>query len=150
MGYHAAMKGHASTLNLRHSRRLTWAIVVMHAMAGCAVVLAGLSWAARLPFLVAIGIGLFASTRHSDTLSVRAQADGGLAVRAGDDWVPASVSADSMVLSWAIVLRLRLEGRRRMETRVILPDSLETEEFRRFRVWLKWRASVAGAVKPVA
>lgn len=46
--------------------------------------------------------------------------------------------ADTVVTPWLTVLQLRAEPTGARYRLVILPDSMDTEDFRRLRVWLKW------------
>jgi toxin CptA len=62
-----------------------------------------------------------------------------LTTRAGNELV-CKVLGDSFVTPYLTVLNLRPEGARFAHALIILPDSLETESFRRLRVRLKWDA----------
>jgi toxin CptA len=57
-----------------------------------------------------------------------------------DQWHPVAVQPDTFVSPWLTVLRYRLPGQRWSQSLVILPDSLPADDFRRLRVWLKWKA----------
>lgn len=55
------------------------------------------------------------------------------------DWREAELLGSSFVSPYLTVLNLRPEGGRLARHLVLLPDALEAEDFRRLRVWLKWR-----------
>lgn len=52
--------------------------------------------------------------------------------------VEATLLPGATVHPWLTVVRLQLGGRRRVL--VLLPDSMKAADFRRLRVWLRWRA----------
>ena len=52
-----------------------------------------------------------------------------------------AVLGDSFVSSFLTVVRCRLIGQRRRRSVVIFPDAVDGEEFRRLRVWLRWKTS---------
>lgn len=54
------------------------------------------------------------------------------------DAIEGRVHAGSFVSEHLIVLRCTQGERRRSRTILIAPDSLEREDFRRLRVWLRW------------
>lgn len=60
--------------------------------------------------------------------------------RAGD-WHEADLLGTSFVAPYLAVLNLQPAGRRLARHLVILPDGVDAEDFRRLRVWLKWRCS---------
>lgn len=56
------------------------------------------------------------------------------------DWAPLQLAGPPLLLAGAAILRMRIPGRRRASSLLILPDSLPEQDFRRLRVWLRWRA----------
>lgn len=61
-----------------------------------------------------------------------------LAMRSGR-LMACSVLGNSFVAPYLTVINLQSEGKFCERSVVILPDSLGAEEFRRLRVWLRWR-----------
>lgn len=51
-----------------------------------------------------------------------------------------TLRGDSFVSSFLTVVNCRLSGRPRRVSVVILPDAADAEEFRRLRVWLRWKS----------
>lgn len=129
-------------LRVRPSRRYRWAHGVAHLLAAVA-----LGWAA-LPLTVQC-LGLLALAGHllwrrlPGERRLRCGDDGQLAVASGDTWQSVTLCPDSQVLPWLIVLRYRPAQARYARTLPILGDSLPPEDFRRLRVWLRWRARLA-------
>lgn len=74
--------------------------------------------------VVAIEIG------SDDAFSVR--------IRRGD-WRACEVLGSTYVASFMTVLNLRDLGTKAVRHAVILPDSMNGEDFRRLRVWLRWK-----------
>jgi len=131
------MKGNVLTITVAPSRRLRWAVVALHLLAGAAVWLAELDWGYRLAVIVAVVVSSVVSIRQSVVVSLRCQPEGSLSVSRGEDWLPVELSPDTLVLPWLVVLRYRVEAQPRRC--VILSDSLDRDGFRRARVWLRWR-----------
>ncbi len=66
--------------------------------------------------------------------------DGSIEVRRNDGrQFEASVSGQTAVLPWLIVMLLQLPGSRRLQPLLILPDSLPEEDDRILRSWLCWK-----------
>ena len=59
------------------------------------------------------------------------------------NWLDAEILGSSFVSSWMTLLNLKTDARRSISI-AILPDTLAQEDFRRLRIWLRWRASGAG------
>jgi len=59
----------------------------------------------------------------------------------------AQVAAQTTVFSFLVAIRMHILGERGTRSLVILPDMVGAAEFRRLRVWLRWRTGVSrGAV----
>jgi len=56
-------------------------------------------------------------------------------------WHEAVLLGSSFVAPHLTVLNLKPAGGRLAKHLVILPDAIDAEDFRRLRVWLKWRCS---------
>ena len=112
-------------------------------------------WLAPLPWPVAggatamIGISLVRTLRRH-ALRVSADAlvelelrdDGSAAARSRDGgWADYRVDGSSFVSSVLTIVNLRGRGGRRVHAVLVTRDNVETEAFRRLRVWLGWRFS---------
>ena len=130
------------------SRLLAAALTGMHGLCALLVLLMPLGWTLRLVLLIAVAASLTyhwlreVSRRLPDSVNgLHLAADGTFSVRLHrGDWTPAEVLGTSFVKPWLTVLNLKLEGRRFMLPAVLLPDALNREDFRRLRVWLRWRS----------
>lgn len=56
-------------------------------------------------------------------------------------WHEAALLGSSFISPYLTVLNLKPAGGRLVKYLVILPDTVDAEDFRRLRVWLKWRCS---------
>lgn len=135
------MKASPIALNIRPSRSLTAAVAAIHFLACGAVLLANLPGLWSVATLVIIVVSYVVTRRGGKEGMMRCNADGGLAERIGDEWLNAELLPEAVVLSWLVVFRYRLDGSNRTVTKIVLPDSVVGDEFRRFRVWLRWRTS---------
>lgn len=89
-----------------------------------------------------MSLGVYLKNRACKALKLRCRPAGALDLWVADDWEELHLLADTLVLPWCVVLSYQRLGWRRTETRVFLPDSLNGNDFRRFRVWLRYRATV--------
>jgi len=133
-------------VQLRPSRTLTGALALGHLLAvGAAAT--GLPSAAAALVVFGLGLSLFHHLRlamHRSALAVAAlalSADGRFAVAdPAGAWLPAELRHSAVPAAWLAVLAAR-DHTGRSRTAVILPDAADPEDFRRLRVWLKWRIS---------
>lgn len=120
---------------------------------GAGGVLLAAPWpAAPLIALLLVVPPLQAARRHAllahwDSItSVFLRADGRVEATArGGYAVDATLSGESVVTAWLVVLRLVPASARgwdkgwKTRTVLILPDSLDDRSFRRLKVWARWR-----------
>jgi toxin CptA len=65
---------------------------------------------------------------------------GGIAFRTRDgSWVDSELSGSSYVSPGLTIVVLRPLGTRRTRRAIILPDSVDARDFRRLRMWLRWK-----------
>ena len=57
-------------------------------------------------------------------------------------WHEGEVLGSTTVTAFLTVINLRVIGERRMRSVVILPDCMAPEDYRRLRVWLRWRPQI--------
>lgn len=133
-------------LRLRPSRQLAWLIGAGHTAAG------SLCWVAPIPWWLSLGLslGVGVSLGFSVHRIVRGwnglelKPDGTVAVQDWQGrWAEARILGSSFVSPRLTILNLALAGTRLPRSLVVAPDALPAEEFRRLRVWLRWRAALA-------
>lgn len=136
-----------STISLRPSRILAATLVLAHGAAIAMVVLAGMA-----PWLVALAIAALAASlvfnvrksallRAADAvigLEITSDDKLGIQTRRGG-WTECEVLGSTYVISFLAILNLKKMDSGRITHAVILPDSLDAEDFRKLRVWLRWK-----------
>jgi toxin CptA len=130
-------------VTLQPSRVRTGVAIVVHALAVAALWWADLDMMYRLALMVAVVVSLIRTRRPPNLPTLRCRADGRLETGREETWSPVEVRPDTVVLAWFVALRYRQPGRKRDEILAIFPDMLAADDFRRLRIWLKWRASEA-------
>jgi toxin CptA len=139
----------ALRLRLAPSRRLAWLLGLSHAGAML------LSWVTPLKWWLSLALSLAAlgSLRHGlryhalrsapgALVGLELRPDGSAAVqdRRGR-WREARLLGSSFVSPGLTIINLTVAGARLRRSLVVAPDSLSTNEFRRLRVWLRWRGT---------
>jgi hypothetical protein len=83
-------------------------------------------------------------TVRRQVVSLTLNANGRLDLtRAGSEPIDCAVDAETTVLPWLVVLRLKTG--KTTETLLVPQDALGTDEHRQLRTWLRWRATVGVA-----
>jgi toxin CptA len=131
-------------VQLRPSRTLAGALAIGHLVAvGAAAT--GLPSAAAALVVLGLGLSLFHQLRlamHRSVLAVAGldlASDGRLAMAdPAGVWVTAELRHSAAPAAWLALLTAR-DAAGRSRTAVILPDAVDSESFRRLRVWLRWR-----------
>ncbi|BAN35214.1 hypothetical protein SCD_n01388 [Sulfuricella denitrificans skB26] len=137
------------TIEVGPSRRLAGLLAGMHGFA------AAVFWLAPLPLWLAVSLMSvllgsawhtlrrdgFRTLQHS-LVALRLDADCRceFQTRTGA-WHEAALLGSSFVAPYLTVLNLKPASGRLVKHLVILPDAVNAEDFRRLRVWLKWRCS---------
>ncbi len=131
-------------LDLKPSLKLAGALLVAHALALAATWVSLAGWPQALVGfgILLSGAGCLAEVFHRSSRSVVSLAlreDGGASWRdRNGQWYEGSLGSDHFVSATFVVLGLDQAGRAR-KWLVIMGDSALPEDFRRLRVWLRWR-----------
>jgi Membrane-bound toxin component of toxin-antitoxin system len=136
----------APTLRLdpRPSRVLASALVLTHALA-CAAAWVSLSGWLRYLVCGAILASLAQALRRTlhPALSLELNEDGRVSWRNRDGtWHEGRLGGSHFVSAGFAVLKLEIAGLRRKRV-ILMADSVPPEDFRRLRVWLRWRRNTA-------
>ena len=133
-------------VRLQPSRALAAILAFGHLLA-LAAVATGLPPAAASVVAVGLGLSAFHHLRlamHRSPLAVAElefSSAGGFALSdPGGRWLAAEVRRVAVPAGWLAVLAAR-DAYGRSRSAVILPDGADAEDFRRLRVWLKWRVA---------
>lgn len=134
-------------ISVRPSVRLAIGLCAAHLAA------AGLLWLLPLPLLakgavtMAIAFSLVYLLARDAALhaanaivALELKDSGGIAFRTRDgSWVDSELSDSSYVSPGLTIVVLRPHGTRRTRRAVILPDSVDARDFRRLRMWMRWK-----------
>lgn len=131
-------------IELRASRQLAIYLLSLHLLAlGCVL---SLPWTGlvksvlMLSLLLPLGIAWW---QAPPVEALRLGSQGELhCFLANGESVAAILVAESAVFEFLVVLRLRLGTSRRVSCLTLCRDSMSAGQFRRLRVWLRWRASL--------
>ena len=136
------------TIGLRRSRFLDRALLALMLLAGGAILVFPRSTSLQVAVLLAIGVlSLYSWRCLRPTLSViRLERDGNvMAVAAGaSEFSEATLLHGATVHPWLTTFRLEMADGGRHSV-VIAGDCMTREDFRRLRVFLRWRAQFSAA-----
>lgn len=138
-------------VNLRSSRLLTVILALAHGAAIAVILLVDLPigvkavaatglavywlvFVRRLPLLLTAGSVMAIEIGSDNKLSVQTNRG---------EWDECEVLGSTYVTPYLTVLNLRQSENRVARRIVILPDSINVEDFRKLRVWLRWKEDVA-------
>jgi toxin CptA len=137
---------------VRPSRLLSRLILIAHAVAAAGLFLSGAQ-----PWMLAGGCAaLLASGAWHVRSAIRAGhgasvldlgADGCCAIAGAQDAWGGLLRTDSIALPWLVVLRIDRAGGGGARSLVLLRDSLEADDWRRLRVFLRWAVRFDGAAR---
>lgn len=134
-------------ISLKPSRRLAATLVVVHLAAAAAIFAVEI----RIVLKVAVALMIAASCAaylYGPVLLRNAEAIVELEIGEGaalsfqtrrGEWREGALLGSSFVAPYLTVLNIAVPERWLARHVVILPDGIDAEEFRRLRVWLRWR-----------
>lgn len=131
---------------LRRSRLLFVLNLVLHALAAASVLLLPWPTSVRLLLLAPLAWSLWQQVRRpSRVIGLSLAESGALACGfANGEQNSVRVQPDTVVFSQLVILRVRDSDTNRLDTLVLLPDSMPAAQFRLLRLWLRWRADASG------
>lgn len=135
------------TIAVSPSVRLAVALCAVHLVA------AGLLWLVPIPVLgkgvvtLAIAFSLIYFLARDAALhaanaivALELKDGGGISFRTRDGtWVDSELSGSSYVSPALTIVVLRPRRRGRTRRAIILPDSMDARDFRRLRMWMRWK-----------
>jgi len=132
---------------LRPSWTLAAILAVAHGAAIAAVVVVEMPLWITFVAIAALFANLVIELRHAllrmpdSVVALEVNSDDALAVqlRRGG-WRECEVLGSTYVVSFLVILNVRESVSRKARRIVILPDSIDPENFRQLRVWLRWKA----------
>jgi len=135
----------ALRLHPKPSRLLAGALVSAHGLAGAAAWISLSGWVQYLAWgaiLASLAQALLRAVHP--VLSLELDEDGRASWRNRDGtWHEGRLGSSHFVSAVLAVLELETPGLSRRKRVILMADSVSTEDFRRLRVWLRWRRSPA-------
>lgn len=133
-------------ISLRASRLLAMILAVAHLLALAISWMLTLHWTMRLGLSAMVAISAALTLRrllNADIDAIRVNVKGEFSARdGGGEWLDAAVLGDSFVAPYLTLLHLKLHDKPGRRYVILVPDAVAADEFRRLRVWLKWRDSL--------
>ena len=140
-------------ISIRPSRLLAAILILAHVAAIALLLIAGLpQWMelVALPLLAAQAItvvwrqALLRGEGAATALEVTSDHKLNIKTRAGD-WHEYDVLGSTYVTPFLTILILREPDKNLTRKMVLMPDSVHAQDFRKLRVWLRWKEDTAGA-----
>jgi len=143
----ATTSGAAGEYPIGPSWQLAAILTAGHGVVALIILFTDFALAARLAILAVLFASLIFELR---TTALRLGANAVIAVRisAADifsaqtrrhGWCECEVLGSTYVTAALTVLNLRMTGARRVRSVVLMRDSIAADDFRRLRLWLRWR-----------
>ena len=132
----------ALRLDLRLSRLLAGTLIVAHGLALAAVWISFSGWASQLAavaVLTSLGVCLVLGRLGPSSLELHQDGRASWRTRKGR-WREGKLGRNNFVSAALVVLELEIGGHGRKWI-VLMADSTSPEDFRRLRVWLRWRGT---------
>ena len=135
---------------LKPSRLLAAILAAVHAGALCLVLLTEIGWIVKVALCVLLVIQCVVALRRAllrgpaAAVALEISADDVLCIETRSaGWSEQSVLASTFVAPLLTVMNLCNPATAARCSVVLLPDSLPADDFRRLRVWLRWKAGHA-------
>jgi len=129
------------------SWRLRLYLAAAHAGCAGAIFLAALAPLLQWAGMVLLSFSLVYYWRTARDVRLRGDRTGKLEIWHDQHWHAAWLAGSSVILPSCTVLRIASEHRWLNRNLVVLPDSLPADDFRRLRVWLRWRGNRPDATR---
>ncbi|MGH8699921.1 MAG: protein YgfX [Burkholderiales bacterium] len=143
---------------VRPSVRLAVALCAAHIAA------AGLLWLVPVPalgkgaFTLAVAVSLVyflardaALHAASAIVALELKSGGGIAFQTRDGkWVDCELSGSSYVSPRLTIVSLLPSGTGRTRRAILVPDNIDPRDFRRLRMWMRWKSGAGGEPAPAA
>jgi toxin CptA len=130
-----------------NSRLLRFFLVAIHVCCAAAILLAALSPVARAAGLALLIFSLVYYWRPAPDVRLRGHGDGKLEIWRDQHWQVVRLASTSVIMPGCTVLHIPSGSRWQNSYLVVLPDSLPAEDFRRLRVWLRWRGGKPDTIR---
>ncbi len=134
-------------VRLRPSWILAAILAAAHGAAIVIIALVSMALWLQLIAIAALAASLIYEIRHTVLLrapdavvALEIASDDALSIQTrGGDWIRCEVLGSTYVTYLLVILNLKDLEHGRVKRAVILPDSIDAEDFRKLRVWLRWK-----------
>lgn len=128
------------TLTIMPSAYLGRGLVALHVLALTATWMAQLSWIVQvIVSLLLVGKATLNQRRQISINTIRCSKEGQLSLITGSgDRLPLRLVAIPLLLPDVVMLRFRTTSSQWPKTLLLISGSLPGQDFRRFRIWLRW------------
>lgn len=128
------------------------AVSVVHVSATAIVWIVPMPVAAKAVLTLAIAVSLIGFMARDAALhapgsivALELREDGGLACQTRNgEWLECELLGSSYVSPQITVVNLRPRGWSRQRRVILVPDNVDGRDFRRLRMWLRWKGGSAG------
>ncbi len=126
------------------SRILRRAVITLYLLAGGALALSALAPIGQAAGFLALGLSAWHCTRPRPQTRLRCERDRKLMRGTEAGWCEVQIVPPLVVLPGLTLASMHDPVGGRRNTLLILADSIEAQDFRRLRVWLRWQAEGGG------
>jgi toxin CptA len=138
---------------LRPSRILAAILVIAHGAALAVIALVSVPLWLKVIAIAALAVSLVFEIRQTVLLrapdavvALEITSDDALSIQTRrGDWIECEVLGSTYVTYFLAIVNLKDQGSGRVKRAVILPDSIDAEDFRKLRVWLRWKRNAPAA-----
>jgi toxin CptA len=138
---------------LRPSRILAAILVIAHGAALAVIALVSVPLWLKVIAIAALAVSLVFEIRQTVLLrapdavvALEIASDDALSIQTRrGDWIECEVLGSTYVTYFLAIVNLKDQGSGRVKRAVILPDSIDAEDFRKLRVWLRWKRNAPAA-----
>lgn len=134
------------TVEVGSSRQLRLFLAVAHTCSAASILLADAPFLFQVASLFVLGISFGIYLREPSTVRLRGEQSGIFQIWQEGKWQFAQISGSSVFRPGFMVLRTTIADRPRLINLIIMSDSMPEDDFRRLRVWLRWRSGKAASV----
>lgn len=129
-------------IDLRRSYYFIVPLVLLHLLAAACLAAMDWPWTFRGTLILFVALSAWRVLRTDKITGFCLHKNGQLdSVSVDGVRIESDVLQGTTVFSQMIVLRLRLTGEKRATSLTLLPCHMTSEQFRRLRLWLKWRST---------
>ncbi len=134
------------TIEICASRHLRLFLASAHLCAAASILLANAPPLFQAASLVVLGVSLRTYLGKPSTVRLRVEQSGKFQIWQEGKWQLVQISGSSVIRPGFMVLRMAIAHQQRLKNLIILSDSMPASDFRRLRVWVRWRSGKTESV----